>query len=33
MKTIAQIDGEAVVLQDKDIHVSILPNSLNVIIP
>lgn len=33
MKTIVQIDGEAVVLQDKNIYVSVLPNSLNVIIP
>ena len=32
-KTIAQIDGEAIILTDKSIDISIIPNALNVLIP
>ena len=32
-KTIAQIDGEAVILHEQKINVSVIPNALRVIIP
>ena len=32
-KTIAQVDGEAVIFNQKSIEVSIVPNALNVIVP
>ena len=32
-KTIAQVDGEAVIFNQNSIEVSIVPNALNVIVP